>query len=223
LQAGSSDARGLARARRARRGQAELLSTVIIVSIAVTLALGLVYYLAPVLAQARAQQQLMTRLAEISSGLTLTLAAYENTSTGFNAVVSVVNSGAGLVNLYLGVIAVDDGGVPQNISTLSYDVYNMTASVASIDGVVGWTLLPALTVDVRDVYVYVKDDYYSLYSFWGGGNYTLYSLGVFRSGDTGVFKVEAEGLQPGYTYVIALFTMANNRYYLVGELAVPFG
>ncbi|GEM_PF-3735570 len=202
------------------RAQAELISTVIIVSIAVTLALGLVYYLTPLLAQARAHQQVMARLGEIASGLTLTVTAYQNTSTGFNAVANVVNSNAGLVDLYMAVLALDDLGAPRNTS-LTYKVYNMTSPVASLSGTTGWTELSSVTVPAGKVYVYVRDGYYNLGSIWRGGNVTLYRLGLFRNGGYGVFKIEAYGAEPGYTYVVAVFAVVNGEYYLVAETALP--
>jgi hypothetical protein len=204
------------------RAQAELISTVIIVSIAVTLALGLVYYLTPAIAQARAHQQVMARLSEISAGLMVSLAGYENTSGGFNAVIDVSNSGAGLVNVYVGVLALDEGGVPRNIG-VTYTVYNMTDSVASLSGAVGWSALPSLTVPAENVYVYIRDGYYSLGRIWRGGSYVLYNGGLLRDGSYGVYKVSASGLQTGYTYVITVYAMVNGNYYTVSEVLVPYG
>lgn len=204
------------------RAQAELISTVIIVSIAVTLALGLVYYLTPLLAQARAQQQVMARLAEISSGLNAVLSAYENTSDGFNAVVDLANNGAGVVALYIGVLAYNELGVPEPIAG-SYEVYNMTGYAAPLSGSASWALLNSRAVDAGHVYVYVRDGYYSLASLGVDGNYTLYDAGVLRDGGYGVYKVSASGLALGYRYAIAVYAAVGDNYYLVAEVPVPYG
>lgn len=202
------------------RGQAELISTVIIVSIAVTLALGLVYYLTPLVAQARLQQQVYAQLAGIASGLTTSLSAYENDSGTLEAVISVTNNGFQNVRLYYGVLGFDDQGVPRSLPV--YSIYNMTGSVATLPvGGSGWSPLPGFNVTTDYVYVYVKDGYYQLWSLGLRGNYTLYDGGIVKPGDSRVIGFEVTGAPPGYRYAAVIYAEVSGYFYSVA--VIPFG
>lgn len=202
------------------RGQAELISTVIIVSIAVTLALGLIYYLTPLIAQARAQQQVYAQLAGIASGLTATLSAYENDSGTLYAVVTVTNNGFQDVRLFYGVLGFDDQGVPRSLPV--YSVYNMTSSVAALPvGGAGWSPLPGFNTTTDHVYVYVKDGYYRLWDLGLKANYTLYDGGILRTGKSMVVGFSVTGAPPGYRYAAVIYAEVSGDFYAVA--VIPFG
>ncbi len=204
------------------RTQAELLSTVIIVSIAIVLALGMVYYFTPLLVQARANQQIMNTLSNIAAALSMSLEGFENSTGGFKAVTVVINSGTSATRLYVFVLTYNSENLPVLLPSLTYTVYNMSSAAAPLEYDNGWNLLPSVSVDSRHVYVYIKDGYYGIGELKGNaGSIRLFDAGILRPGSYTVLKVEAQGVQPGYVYSVALATRINNNYYVVSILPLP--
>ena len=201
------------------RGQAELISTVIIVGIAITLAFGLVYYLTPLMAQARAQQQIYAQLSQVASGLSTSLLAYENNSGVVDAVISITNIGAQNVRLYYGVLGFDERGVPRVVPV--YWVFNMTSPVAELPvNSSGWSLLHSINVSAGNVYVYVKDGYYTLGGMGLNETYVLYDGGVLKTGETEIIGFRIVATSSSYRYMGVIYIMINNDFYTVAIL--PF-
>ncbi len=202
------------------RGQAELISTVILVSLAVVIALGLVYYLTPLLAGVRVEQQIMSRLAQIASSLDAGVAAAEPGANNLSVVFFVQNGGVDNVTVFLGVLAVKNNNVP--VATLyNYSFYNMSSAAAVLNGTAGWALLPSEQVNPGLVYVYAGDNYYVLASFVKNiTGYKMFTGGIIPPGGIGIYKLLLNFTTTSFTYEVAIFVMVNGRYYEVAALPV---
>lgn len=211
------------------RGQSEVISTAIIVAVAVALALGVVYYLTPLVVSNRVAQQLQMLLLDQGASLSVGIVYSENTTTGQIVVAEIRHlGGTGSFNVYAAVIALGGDGLPVAAINASFYLLNESASVASATGSEGWIDLNAtgrlLFVTPGWVYMYVKDGYYVLsgLSSYSGGPVLLADLGLVRPGDVVTLKVEYDRLAgcDDCVYVLSLFSMVNGRFYEVRRVVL---
>ena len=208
------------------RGQAELLSTVIIVSVAVVLALGVVYYLMPLAAQGSIQQQIRSILSQITGSLIVSTPSVVTNNTTVKAVVVVRNvGGAGSYMLYMTVAALDNSSVPLFFPNATY--YTLNSTVASLDSTSGWLVLQpgagVFNVTADLVWMFVRNDYYRLSSlkrFNASDTIALASLGLFNTGDLRTYRVDIQLTNTTATYLIVLFTLVNGEFYEVARVPV---
>lgn len=211
------------------RGQAELLSTVIIVSVAVALALGVIYYLLPLAAQGSIQQQIRSILGQITGSLVVATPAVVENDTSITAIVVVRNiGGAGDYMLYMGVVGLDNASVPLTFPDTTF--YELNGSVATLNGTTGWVQLApgvrVFNVTLDLVWMFIRNDYYRLADlerFSANDTIALASLGLFHTGDLRTFRVDVvkDNTTRVNTYVLVVFTLVNGEFYEVAR--VPLG
>ena len=213
------------------RGQAELLSTVIIVSVAVALALGVIYYLLPLAAQGSVQQQIRSILSQITGSLVVATPSVIENDTAISAIVVVRNiGGAGDYMLYMGVVGLDNASVPLVLPNATF--YELNGSVASLNGTAGWVeLAPGvrvfnITLDL--VWLFIRNDYYraaDLARFDANDTIALASLGLFHAGDLRTFRVDVvkSNTTSVSSYVVVVFTLVNGEFYEVARVVLAAG
>ena len=213
------------------RGQSEVISTAIIVAVAVALALGTIYYLLPLVVQNRVAQQVQSLLLGYSASTSASLVYLENTSSGVSAVFTVRRSGAAeAYTVYSAVVAFDENGLPvSEVNNATF--YELSGDVAEATGSSGWTNLTAagriMYVPAGYIYLFIKDGYYSLSglgSYSGSGSVEVAELGLLRPSESRVYKVVFSPL-PGCncTYALVIMASVNGRYYEVERLALGLG
>ncbi len=211
------------------RGQAEIISTVIIVSVAVAIALSVIYYLIPVLTQNRVLYQLQATLAEIAAG-TRTGVVYEgnytvNGTDVYTVVFSLSNLGTvGEVAYYAAVMAFTEDMLP--VGWANYTMYrlNGTAAPAAVNDT-GWVSLAADAFPVPPglVYLYIRDGYYrvdQLRTFDPGfGPARLTPLGIIKPGEAEIFRADIYDYNStSVRYALVVFVEANGNFFEVRRI-----
>ena len=195
------------------RAQAELISTVIIVSVAVTVAIGFIYYVYPGLARYSARSQVASLAASVSSSLSVSQVLGNESS----CVLELSYSGSRATRLYLGVFETNESlGIVGGEPLFSVYVFNDSYADAPVfSSSAAWSPAPNTTVDNRYVMLFYGGEYMAL----GGlvpGNSTLYDLGVFSHGTVRAVRVDLP--VPG-VYAATVFIRVSNSFYEVGRVA----
>ncbi len=202
------------------RAQAEVLATTIIVSVAVIVALGLVYYLSPQLSRLSASHRASMLLSTYSASLGLSPLSSLNSSSVLVYSFGISNSGTIGVRVFLVVVPFMNG-LPA-VLNYTYSFYIMTNSSAVLapGQASGWAPVPSLNVSTSDVFLYIRDGYYSLRdSGYTATSITLYDVGIVRPGGSVVVKLDLSGPSIA-SYVAALLVAVNGKYYEVGRYVV---
>jgi hypothetical protein len=204
---------------RGMRGQAEVISTAIIVSVAVVVALGLVYYLNPFAARGSAEYHKSALLSAYSSSISfIPISTINDTNT--ISVFAVKDVGNTEFRLYMGVTTLYRN-IPVNLTNSSVQAYIMSDDTAVVDSDSGWSALSGFNISSRHVFLYIDSRYYSLSEFIDANStYTLFDLGIIKPGDTLVLKVVVSNPNPVYTYVVSLYARIGNDFYEIGRYTI---
>ncbi|HID41495.1 MAG TPA: hypothetical protein EYP33_04990 [Pyrodictium sp.] len=204
------------------RAQAELVSTVIIVSIAVVIGLALVYYLTPLLAENRANQQLASYLAEVSSGLDAGIVYSNETDSGYLAVFSVYAARiADSVHVYLAVVAEYANLTGRLLAYPEYDYQFslLTANATLVNASTGWINPTRLLAEADTVYAGPYDGQLYPYSSLSDATVIpLYDGGVLQPLEEKIYRVIVYGPTSGIVYKILVLVEVSGRYYPVAVL-----
>ncbi len=204
------------------RAQAEIISTVIIVSVALVIAFGLIYYLNPYVVRSQSQFKLYSTLSSYASSLSIVPVSTIN-STNITAVFILENTGSVTPRLYLAIVPFY-GQVPVATTVLA-QVYNMTGNYSVIDAsdVTGWTILNATNISAFHIHLYVSSSYYRLSDLAGSFNVSIYDLGIIGPREVRVIKAILSNPEPIYNYAAIILARVNNEYYEIGRYILYSG
>ena len=207
------------------RGQAELISTVIIVAIAVTLALGLIYYFTPLIAQLHEASAVSALLSQATSCVSIEPVSVENLTGNYTAVaVFIGNKGdCSAMNFYGLVVGFDNvTGLPSTLPPFNASLGNSSVLVLSSNA--GWVPLSGFNVSVGSVYLFIRDGFYPLGDLrpireQGIVNATLYNLGMLGGGESKLYRFIYDSGKAPLNAVVVLIKI-NDRFYEVGRYLV---
>ncbi len=208
---------------RSLRSQAEVISTIIIVSVALIIALGLVYYLGPFVAESQSRYRLYSLLSSYASALSIVPVSTINTTSNITSVLIIKNTGSLGFRAYLAIIPFYQRvPVPVNATSL---VYNMTNNYSVIDpnDFTGWSLLNGANVSSFLINVYIISSYYKLSNFIENTNVLVYDLGILQPGSTRVLKIVLVDPIPVYSYSVTIFARVGDNYYEIGRFILYSG
>ncbi|BEP16860.1 hypothetical protein PYJP_02120 [Pyrofollis japonicus] len=204
------------------RGQAELISTVIIVSVAIIIAFGLIYYFNPMISRSSAEYQLSSKLSLVASSLVISPISSLNKTDNVITVLFVKNMGQVSYRLYTGVVVLY-GNIPVK-DQANISIFIMRGDAAVVDGNEGWKKINGFNTTSQYVYIYINSKYYRLSDYVGQVNYTLFDLGVLgNSRSSIVLKNVLRDPNPIYTYVLSFLVRVGDKYYEVGRFPIYSG
>lgn len=202
------------------RGQSEVIATAILVSVAIVVAFGLIYYLEPQVARLSAENQVAVRLSSYSAALQLSPLSSLNTSNGVTWVFLLSNVGTEAFRIYLSILPVLND-VPTSVA-YNFTVYNLTNSSALVEpgSVSGWSILPSLNVSPLRLHIFVNGKYYRLSELGFNESITIYDFGILVPGAPFAVKVDVNVTMPSVSYVFVVLTRISNDYYEIGRFVV---
>ncbi|ABM81230.1 hypothetical protein Hbut_1406 [Hyperthermus butylicus DSM 5456] len=200
------------------RGQAELISTAIMVGVALVIAYGLIYYLTPLIAAQRTGNEIASLIARTSAAISAVPVYGEDNVTVVNIYGEALEAP---VRLYVTVIAFDRNtsriAPPSNYD---FNVYILASEIADASSPTGWNQLASITAPCRNVYIAYGNGYYQLSSFIQNCvALRLYDVGVLEPGIPVTVRVEY-GPVGGYQYTIHVLIRISDNYYTVAEIPV---
>ncbi len=219
------------------RSQSEIISTVIILGAAVTIALALIYFLGPMIAGSRAHHQVVNYLAQLSAGLesSTIYSTSSSSATNVTQLVLFTVSGTRLPDetaLYMYVIGRDpdtDRILDPSTTLYNYTVYSLGSldyslilSADNFSAVLNelssrWNLLTRLTTDSTDVYILEDDgNLYKLSELSTINTTDIYVLGLAPIGYTELYALVVTG-PSDIVYEVVISTLINGEFYPVAQ------
>ena len=207
------------------RGQAETVSVVILVSIALIIALGLIYYFSPLLAKSSRSYRLASLLSTYAASLQVVELSQINSSIGVTEVLELNNLGTHSLRIYVGVLAfLNSSDIPVDVGGQYYNVYRLANGSAPLiyGNTSGWRLLPRINVAPGHAWVYVQiqDKYFRLSELGWNSSLVLYDVGPLNSSSPIALKIDVNVTQPAFTYFVSFFARVGNQYYEVSRIVV---
>jgi len=219
------------------KGQSEIISTVIILGAAVTIALALVYFLGPMVAGSRAHHQVVNYLAQLSAGLesSIIYSTSSSSTTNTTQLLLITISGTRLPDetaLYIYVIGrdpdtdrvLDPSTTPYNYTVYSLGTldYSLVLSSTDFNTVLNelssrWNLLSRLTIDSSDIYILEDDgNLYRLSELSTINTTSIYILGLAPIGYTELYALVLTG-PSDVVYEAVISTIINGEFYPVAQ------
>lgn len=189
------------------RGQSNVIATVIMVGIAVTVALGFISYVIPLVVSARVEQGISMQASRIGSDVSVGDVSSFNSSTG-RVVVFGVSSKTSGVGLYLAVLGFKDN---YPVEAADIALYTMAQSVAAANTTDGWSPVPCIVVPGEKVRVYVQGEFYKL-SLFRISSVKVCPLGIARPGNESFYRVEITGQPTNTTYIGVVLANIDGDY-----------
>lgn len=205
------------------RGQAEVISTAILVSVAVVVALGLIYYLEPQLAASSRDYQVSSLLSSYAASLQVTELSRVNTTGGVVEAFELSNLGPRPFRIYVGVVPfLNSTGIPVSGGGGNYTAYVMVneSAVVAPGNTTGWAVLPSVNVSPLSLWIYVGSKYYRISDLGWNGSVLLYDLGVLNVSKPLVIKVDISDMSTDIVYYVSFFARIGNQYYEVSRVIV---
>ncbi len=216
------------------RGQAELVSTVIMVGLALVIALGIVYYFTPLITRVSVSGQLKATLASAGASIDSSVVVLDSSSLGTKTVVIVRNVGDTRWRACLSVIAFNEDGLP--VESVDSVYYLFEGSPAWINTTSGWVSLAQLASQGGDFTIYNEPSEY-VYMLFPSEHISLSSLSSFTSsvveiacldvldpGSTRIVRVDLPvniAAQGGRVYSLVVLVVIDNLFYEVKR--IPLG
>jgi hypothetical protein len=188
-------------------GQSNVIATVIMVGIAITVALGFISYVIPLVVNARVEQSISMQASRIGSDVSVGVASSLNNSVG-RVVVFGVSSKTSDVGLYLAVLGFKDN---YPVEAADIALYTMAQSVAAANTTDGWSLVSCVVVPGENVRVYVQGEFYKL-SLFRIESVKVCPLGIIKPGNESFYRVEITSQSTNTTYLGVVLANINGDY-----------
>ncbi len=189
------------------RGQSNVIATVIMVGIAVTVALGFISYVVPLVVSARLEQGVSVQASRIGSDISVGVTSSFNNSVG-RVVVFGVSSRTSDVGLYIAVLGFNDN---YPVEAADIALYTMAQSVAAANTTDGWSPVSCTVVPGEDVRVYVQGEFYEL-SLFRIGSVKVCPLGIIKPGNESFYRIEIASQSSNTTYLGVVLANINGDY-----------
>lgn len=216
------------------KGQAELVSTVIMVGLALVIALGIIYYFTPIITRVGVSGQLKATLASAGASIDASVVVLDSGSFGTKSVVIVRNVGDTRWRVCLSIIAFNKDGFP--VESIDSDYYLFEESPAWINTTSGWVSITYLASQGASFTIYNEPKDY-VYMLFSGEHISLSSINSFMSsvveiacldvldpGSTRIVRVDLPvniAAQEGKVYSLVVLTIINNLFYEIKR--IPLG
>ena len=189
------------------RGQSNVIATVIMVGIAVTVALGFISYVIPLVVNARVEQSVSMQVSRIGSDISVGVVSNFNNSVG-RVMVFGVSSRTSDVGLYFAVLGFKDN---YPVEAADIALYTMAQSVAAANTTDGWSLVSCVVVPGEDVRVYAQGEFYKL-SLFRIESVKVCPLGIIKPGNENFYRVEITSQSTNTTYLGVILANINGDY-----------